>query len=182
MPRYWVYDWNSFPGKPAGLAPQVQTDWNAVSGMGVLLNKPTLATVATSGSYNDLSNKPPIPAAPSISTPSRALNTIYQLSATRNAWVAYSVQIVVTASIGSGQAGDAILEAADDAGFTSNVRTIAIVSNAQVVTLAIALQSVQTSTATLAGYIPAAAYHRIRTVNVTGAPGFSIRAQQETLL
>ena len=67
---------------------QVQTDWNATSGLGVLLNKPTnvsafindsgyltsvawsavsskptFATVATSGSYTDLSNQPTIPAA-----------------------------------------------------------------------------------------------------------------------
>lgn len=37
---------------------QTNTDWNAISGAAQLLNKPTLATVATSGSYNDLSNKP----------------------------------------------------------------------------------------------------------------------------
>lgn len=42
---------------------QVQSDWNAVTGLGVILNKPNLATVATSGSYNDLSSKPTIPAA-----------------------------------------------------------------------------------------------------------------------
>lgn len=41
--------------------PQVQSNWNAVSGLGVILNKPTLATVATSGSYADLTNKPTIP-------------------------------------------------------------------------------------------------------------------------
>ena len=39
----------------------VQSDWNATSGAAQILNKPTLATVATSGSYNDLSNKPTIP-------------------------------------------------------------------------------------------------------------------------
>lgn len=39
----------------------VQSDWNAATGNAVILNKPTLATVATSGSYNDLSNKPTIP-------------------------------------------------------------------------------------------------------------------------
>ncbi len=38
--------------------PQVQSDWTAVSGLGAILNKPTLATVATSGSYDDLTNKP----------------------------------------------------------------------------------------------------------------------------
>lgn len=38
----------------------VQSDWNATSGLSVILNKPSLATVATSGSYSDLSNKPSI--------------------------------------------------------------------------------------------------------------------------
>ncbi len=40
---------------------QVNADWNASSGAAEILNKPTLAAVATSGSYNDLSNKPDIP-------------------------------------------------------------------------------------------------------------------------
>ena len=44
-------------------AAQVNSDWNASSGVAQILNKPSLATVATSGSYNDLSNKPTIPAA-----------------------------------------------------------------------------------------------------------------------
>ena len=39
-------------------AAQVNSDWNASSGVAQILNKPSLATVATSGSYNDLSNKP----------------------------------------------------------------------------------------------------------------------------
>jgi len=46
----------------ASAAAQVQTDWNAASGIGVLLNKPTLATVATSGSYTDLSSLPTLAA------------------------------------------------------------------------------------------------------------------------
>lgn len=37
---------------------QVNADWNAVSGKAQILHKPNLATVATSGSYNDLSGKP----------------------------------------------------------------------------------------------------------------------------
>jgi len=73
--------------KPTIPAPQVNADWNATSGVAEILNKPTiptaqvqsdwteadtsskayiqnkpsLATVATSGSYNDLSNIPTIP-------------------------------------------------------------------------------------------------------------------------
>lgn len=42
-------------------AAQVNSDWNASSGKAQILNKPSLATVATSGSYNDLSNKPTMP-------------------------------------------------------------------------------------------------------------------------
>ncbi len=42
-------------------AAQVNSDWNANSGVAEILNKPTLASVATSGSYNDLTDKPTIP-------------------------------------------------------------------------------------------------------------------------
>ena len=65
--------------KPTIPAAQVNSDWNSSSGLSQILNKPTLAqvatsgayadltgapslaTVATSGSYNDLNNKPTIP-------------------------------------------------------------------------------------------------------------------------
>lgn len=62
-------DWNQadntkvdfIKNKPTIPAAQVNSDWNANSGVAQILNKPTLATVATSGSYNDLLNKPTIP-------------------------------------------------------------------------------------------------------------------------
>lgn len=54
--KYWA-------GQAA--AGQVQADWTEAdtSSKAYIQNKPNLATVATSGSYNDLSNKPTIPAA-----------------------------------------------------------------------------------------------------------------------
>lgn len=51
--------WDSVPIPAA----QVNADWSATSGVEQILNKPTLATVATTGSYNDLTGKPTIPAA-----------------------------------------------------------------------------------------------------------------------
>ena len=52
-----------FAGTAAsGGTAQVNADWNAGTGLAQILNKPSLATVATTGSYNDLSNKPSIPA------------------------------------------------------------------------------------------------------------------------
>lgn len=60
-------------GKPSIPAAQVQSDWSATSGLGMVLNKPALFSGAYadltgkpslfSGSYADLTNKPTIPAA-----------------------------------------------------------------------------------------------------------------------
>lgn len=53
--------YNDLSNKPTIPDAQVQTDWNATSGVSSIANKPDLKTVATSGSYNDLSDKPTIP-------------------------------------------------------------------------------------------------------------------------
>jgi len=52
--------WTTFPTIPAA---QVNSDWNATSGVAQISNKPTLHSVATSGQYSDLSGLPSIPAA-----------------------------------------------------------------------------------------------------------------------
>lgn len=119
---------------------------------------------------------------PAQSSAARSLNTIFQISATRLAFVAYSVQITITASITGGQNGDIVLEIASDAAFTTNVQTLGIFGAGQVYTLAIALQGIQPQTLVLWGFVPAAYYTRLRTVNNTGTPGFAYRAGQETLL
>lgn len=48
-------------GIAAGAEVNVNANWNATEGDALILNKPILATVATSGSYNDLTGKPTIP-------------------------------------------------------------------------------------------------------------------------
>lgn len=70
-------------GKPTIPAAQVNSDWAAASGMAQILNKPALATVATTGAYADLSGRPTIPtvtpfnfSAPAART--LALSTQYQ--------------------------------------------------------------------------------------------------------
>jgi hypothetical protein len=45
-------------GIAAGAEVNVNADWNASSGDAQILNKPSLATVATTGAYSDLSGKP----------------------------------------------------------------------------------------------------------------------------
>ena len=59
-------DWNQttttakdfIKNKPTIPSAQVNSDWNSSSGVSEILNKPTLATVATSGSYSDLVDEP----------------------------------------------------------------------------------------------------------------------------
>lgn len=55
--------WRRISTDTIGVAVQVPSDWNATSGVSQILNKPSLAAVATSGSYSDLIDKPSIPAA-----------------------------------------------------------------------------------------------------------------------
>ena len=82
-------DYDDLTNKPTIPAAQVNSDWNATSGVAEILNKPTLSVVATSGDYDDLTNKPTIPAAQvnsdwnSTSGVSEILNkpTIYQNAA-----------------------------------------------------------------------------------------------------
>lgn len=63
-PYWWNGSrWYRLNGDTTTSGGQVNSDWNATSGVALILNKPTLATVATSGSYINLTDKPTIPAA-----------------------------------------------------------------------------------------------------------------------
>ena len=55
---YTTAEQSKLGGIEAGAQVNVQADWNATSGAAQILNKPTLATVATTGDYNDLINLP----------------------------------------------------------------------------------------------------------------------------
>lgn len=55
-------------GKPTIPAAQVNSDWNAVSGVSQILNKPSLAAVAISGAYTDLTGTPTLGSAAAQNT------------------------------------------------------------------------------------------------------------------
>lgn len=61
--NYTTAEKNKLAGIAAGAEVNVQANWTQTTTTAddYIKNKPTLATVATSGSYNDLSNKPTIP-------------------------------------------------------------------------------------------------------------------------
>lgn len=55
---YTTAEKTKLAGIEDGAQVNVQSDWNATSGAAQILNKPILATVATTGDYNDLINLP----------------------------------------------------------------------------------------------------------------------------
>jgi|688.fasta_scaffold18909_2 hypothetical protein len=61
-PALFSGNYNDLTNKPTIPAAQVNTDWNASSGVARILNKPSLSVVATSGLYDDLGNKPTLSA------------------------------------------------------------------------------------------------------------------------
>jgi hypothetical protein len=57
LTEFQFYDGSSW-AQFSGGGSQVNSDWNANSGVAQILNKPSLSLVATSGSYTDLTNQP----------------------------------------------------------------------------------------------------------------------------
>lgn len=143
---------------------QVNCDWNASSGLAQILNKPT------------------IPSTPSQSSATRALNTAFQVSTTRNSNVGYCIDISTTVSLSGSQTGTVVLEMATNSAFTTGVQTLQQFSNGNSGTLVIGLVLTQLATATLNAFVPAGNWVRLRTVNVTGTPTFTYQCGQEILV
>lgn len=118
----------------------------------------------------------------SFANPGRSLNSAFQISATRNAIVNYSVEISTTVNLSGGETGTVFLEYADDSGFTTNVVEVAQVESAQSGTLVVGLTLVKTDKHVIHGVIPAGKYSRIRTANTVGTPTFSFLSSQEVQL
>lgn len=145
----------------------------------------SLPNTGTAGSYSgvttDAQGRVTAGTSRSQSAATRTLNSAFQISASRDAWATYSVQITVTASIGGGQDGDVFLDIASDSGFTANVQSLSVAPCSQTYTLAVAIQGVQKCSANVSGFVPAGYYARLRTVNNTGSPSYAYRLGQEVL-
>ena len=137
-------------------------------------NTPTGTTAQYIRGDGSLATFPAIPTR-SFANPARSLNTAFQISTTRDAWVGYSVNISVTSALLAGQEGRVHLEYADDSGFTTNVVTVASAVNAT----SGVLNLTNVGPGSVTGWIPAAKYARIRTENITGTPTYSLTRTQE---
>lgn len=105
--------------------------------------------------------------------------TSFQVSTVSSAFVIYSVDILTTLSLTGGQKGTAYLEISPN---NSTWQTIIPYTNGNIGSLTIGLNTSQTQTAILLGYVPVGYYVRIRKVNVTGTPTFTYNSGQEILM
>lgn len=108
--------------------------------------------------------------------------TGFQVSSTRNSTVQYSPTMVTTASI-SGNASDVIVFeiCATNSATAGDWKEIGRLTNAQALTLAITLQSVQTTSGLLGGIVPAGWYAKMRAIT-SGTVSNTFVSGQEVLL
>lgn len=172
-----------------------------VLGYGLLLNSSTwtesidtsvFGTVAFTGSYNDLINKPTISTAVSRVfnlTPSHTVQTVaasangWQIDSSRDSDINYSVTVTTTATIAGSSTGYVVLEiAATNSATATDWTEVARSGNGQTLSLAITLQSVQVVPCELHAIIPGGYYTRLRSVNVSGTPTYAYNSGEEVKL
>jgi hypothetical protein len=122
----------------------------------------------------------PTAAAPSIATATtnRSLNTAYQISSLRAAEITCYVDLTMTSVLGT-ITGSVQIQYADDAAFTTNVRTV---SPAVKVATGGILSLTSTNTITLTAQIPIGKYVKLVSASSGGTVTFSSATCAETLL
>lgn len=148
-------------------------------GSGLVWNNTTLSLdSAFDGTYAALTGKP----TRTVNYTTRALNTCFQVSTTRDAFVHYGVDISTSISLSGGQVGTVYLRSYTNSICTMNPQDVSRFVNGQTGTLTIGLALTQNVTGTLAGTILAGTWAQLVTENTTGTPVFTARPGQETLL
>lgn len=112
----------------------------------------------------------------------RALNTCYQISATRDAAVTYAVDVVAVSTLASGQQGTVFLEIFTDSGCTTGTQEITRGTSGITQGLGLSVTLTNQGTVVLHGVIPAGAYVKQRTNNDSGTPTYTAQPGQEVLL
>lgn len=118
----------------------------------------------------------------SFSYTTRSLNTCFQISASRDASVSYSVDIATSLSLTSGQQGTVYLRVYTNNVCTTGAQELMRFVNGQTGTLTVGLALTQNVTAALNGIVPAGMWAQLVTENNTGTPTFTARPGQEVLL
>lgn len=146
----------------------------------------SLPNTGTAGSYSgvttDAQGRVTAGTARSFAYQTRTLNSCFQVSSTRDAFVTYSVDIAATLGLAGGQQGTVYLRIYTDGSCTTGTQEITRFVNGNTGSLTIGLSVTQNVTGTLTGVIPAGSYVQLVTQNNIGSPTFTARPGQEVLL
>lgn len=154
-------------------AAQVNSDWNSSTGVSKILNKPTLATVATTGVYSDLIGKPTIPTLTVVGTSnSRTLSLATAYQATDNTKPAIvTITLTSTASItltaGTTIVGE-VREGSSSSVATGGGTAIGAYINSITGTLVIGANISTASNQTITFALPAGHYFAVRQTSGSG--------------
>lgn len=173
----FFYGYYFIPANPAS-----QYIWVYDGSVGIPSNNPLKMAVIGTGLAFDGTSLTASPPARSFNYTTRALNTCFQLSASRDAQVSYAVEIAAAISLTSGQAGTVYLRTYSNSSCTTGTQELVRFTNGNTGTLTLGLAVTNTVTGNLAGIIPAGAYVQLVTENNNGSPAFSARPGQEVLL
>lgn len=141
--------------------PIPQSDWNQ--------------TNAASSDY--IKNKPTI-GSRTYAYPSRALNSCFQISSSKDADFHYKVDVATGLSLTSGAQGTVTITSYTNSGCTTGAQALADGTSAQTGTLIVGLGINQTASVSLDGTVPAGKWAKITTANTVGTPTFTIRTVQ----
>jgi hypothetical protein len=146
----------------------------------------SLPDVGTPGTYSqvttDAQGRVTAGTARSFSYATRALNTCFQPSATRDVLGTYSVDIATVSTLASGQVGTVYLRIYTNNTCSSGTQEVTRFVNGNTQSLGLTVTMNQNITGTLTGVIPAGFWAQIVTENTTGTPTFTARPGQETTL
>lgn len=108
--------------------------------------------------------------------------TGFQVSASHDSEVRYNVTIATTATIAGGADGTVVLEMAPTNSATAGDWVeVGRFRNGQAISLALTLQSIQTTASQLTAFVPKGYYLKLRTINNVGTPTYTYNSGQEVL-
>jgi len=153
-----------------------------ITGSGTI-SLPSTGTAGTySGLTTDAQGRVTAGTTRSFSYSTRSLNTCFQISSTRDAFVTYAVDISTALTLSGGQTGTVYLRTYTNNTCTTGAQEMARFVNGNTGTLTIGLAITQNATGTLTGIAPAGTWVQLVTENTTWTPTFTARPSQEVLL